>query len=86
MENLISEANARILRRRYEIPAAERPRDIVSEPQDFDPNHKRSENAATNLAKLFEDVVRCGDILVATNKSPQSAREQIPTNSVFTGD
>ena len=95
VENLISEAKARAVRRRQLMPAAERPRDIIFEPQDFDPNHKRSENAATNLAKLFEDVVGCGDIVeqlggyqqiaaacIARNMDP---REQIPTNFVFTG-
>ena len=95
VENLISEAKARSVRRRQQIPGAERPRDIVFEPQDFDPNHKRSENAATNLAKLFEDVVGCGDIVQKLSNYQQIAavckardmdpREQIPTNFVFTG-
>ena len=95
VENLISEAKARAVQRRHEIPAAERPRDIVFEPQDFDPNHKRSENAATNLAKLFEDVVGCDDIveqlggyqkIAAVCKArDMDPREQIPTNFVFTG-
>ena len=95
VENLISEAKARCVRRRQQIPAEERPRDIVFEPQDFDPNYKRSENAATNLAKLFEDVVGCGDIVQRLSNYQQLAavckardmdpREQIPTNFVFTG-
>lgn len=95
VENLISEAKARSVRRRQKIPPAERPRDIVFEPQDFDPDHKRSENAATNLAKLFEDVVGCGDIVQKLSNYQQLAavckardmdpREQIPTNFVFTG-
>lgn len=95
VENLISEAKARIVRRREQIPAAKRPRDIIFEPQDFDPNHNRSENAATNLVKLFEDVVGCGDIVEQLGGYQQIAavckardmdpREQIPTNFVFTG-
>ena len=95
VENLISEAKARSVRRRQQIPAQERPRDIIFEPQDFDPNHNRSENAATNLAKLFEDVVGCGDIVKQLSNYQQIAavckardmdpREQIPTNFVFTG-
>ena len=95
VENLISEAKARSVRRRQQIPAEERPRDIIFEAQDFDPNHKRSENAATNLAKLFEDVVGCGDIVQRLSNYQQIAavcrardmdpREQIPTNFVFTG-
>ena len=95
VENIISEAKARSVRRRHQIPAEERPRDIIFEPQDFDPNHNRSENAATNLAKLFEDVVGCGDIVKQLSNYQQIAavckardmdpREQIPTNFVFTG-
>ena len=95
VENLISEAKVRSVRRRQQIPAAERPRDIIFESQDFDPNYKRSENAATNLAKLFEDVVGCGDIVQRLSNFQQIAavckardmdpREQIPTNFVFTG-
>jgi hypothetical protein len=95
VENLISEAKGRAVQRRQLIPHAERPLDIIFEPQDFDPNHKRSENAATNLAKLFEDVVGCGDIVEQLGGYQQIAavcktrnmdpREQIPTNFVFTG-
>jgi ribosomal protein L17 len=95
VENLISEAKARSVQRRQQIPASERPLDVIFEPQDFDPNHKRSENAATNLAKLFEDVVGCGDIIERLGGYQQIAaickardmdpREQIPTNFVFTG-
>ena len=95
VENLISEAKTRSVRRRHQIPAAERPGDIIFEPQDFDPDHKRSENAATNLAKLFEDVVGCDDIVQQLSNYQQIAavckardmdpREQIPTNFVFTG-
>ena len=95
VENLISEAKARSVRRRQQIPAVERPRDIIFEPQDFDPNYKRSENAATNLAKLFEDIVGCGDIVQQLSNYQQIAavckargmdpREEIPMNFVFTG-
>ena len=95
VENLISGAKERCVRRRQQIPADERPRDIVFEPQDFDPNHKRGEKAAINLVKLFEDVVGCGDIVQKLSEYQQVAasckardmnpREQIPTNFVFTG-
>jgi ribosomal protein L17 len=95
VENLISEAKTRCVRRRKQIPVAERALNIIFEPQDFDPNHKRTENAATNLAKLFEDIVGCGDIVQRLGGYQQiaekckarnmDAREQIPTNFVFTG-
>lgn len=88
VENLISEAKARSVRR-------EQLAHIIFEPQDFDPDYKRSENAATNLEKLFEDVVGCGDIVERLGGYQQIAaickardmdpREQIPTNFVFTG-
>ncbi|KAF8806261.1 P-loop containing nucleoside triphosphate hydrolase protein [Phlegmacium glaucopus] len=95
VENLISEAKARCVKRRQQIPATERTPYIIFEPQDFDPNHKRSENAATNLVKLFEDVVGCDDIVERLRGYQQIAaickardldpRERIPTNFVFTG-
>jgi len=95
VENLISEAKARCVRRRQQIPTAERSLNVIFEPQDFDPNHKRSENAATNLVKLFEDVVGCDDIVERLRGYQQitaictardlDPREQIPTNFVFTG-
>jgi hypothetical protein len=95
VENIISEAKARAVRRRQQIPAAERPRDIIFEPQDFDPDHKRSENAATNLTKLFEDIVGCDDIVQRLSNYQKIAavckardidpRKRVPTNFVFTG-
>ena len=95
VENLISEAKVRCVRRRGQTPAAERTINIIFEPQDFDPNHKRSENATTNLEKLFEDVVGCGDIVERLRGYQQiaaicktrdrDAREHIPMNFVFTG-
>ena len=67
--------------------------DICLEPKDFDPEHDRSERAATNLAKLFEDVVGCdvkklGDYqnIASTMKSQGlDPRNKIPMNFIFQG-
>ena len=69
--------------------------EIVFQPQDFDPDFDRDEHAATNLTKLFEDIVGCEAIverlegyqrLARVMKSRNTdARELIPTNFVFKG-
>ncbi|KAG6919536.1 hypothetical protein DXG01_005126 [Tephrocybe rancida] len=67
--------------------------DIIFEEQDFDPDHDRGGRAASNLVKLFEDVVGCEQIvaqlgdyqrLAARLKSRKIAdRSQIPTNFIL---
>ena len=69
--------------------------DIVFEPQDFDPDYDRGAHASTNLAKLFEDVVGCEDIVAKLSGYQQiaqgmkakglDARGEIPTNFLFKG-
>lgn len=93
VENILRKAKTQYMSRR---PKNGRRADgIIFQPQDFDPDFDRDEHAATNLTKLFEDIVGCGDIverlegyqrLARVLKSRgMDAREQIPTNFVFKG-
>ena len=95
VENIITQAKARCVARRAKLPAADRPINIVFEPQDFDPDFDRGATATVNLIKLFDDVVGCEDIIVrlksyqelalVCKKSDKDPRELIPMNFVFTG-
>lgn len=95
VENVLSQAKARFQTRQLAVPIAERSFDSPFEPQDFDPEFNRNENAASNLTKLFEDVVGCEEIVGKLGSYQQIARtmksrgmdprDQIPTNFVFKG-
>lgn len=81
----------------YQIrkPTREDSINVVLEPQDFDPEHDRMENAASNLAKLFEDVVGCEEIIRTMSGYQEIARKRkqkglevrggIPMNFLFKG-
>ncbi|KAF8213839.1 P-loop containing nucleoside triphosphate hydrolase protein [Mycena galopus ATCC 62051] len=89
VENLLGAAKKRFQARKKKSP------DVVFEPQDFDPDFDRSLHAATNLVKLFEDVVGCDDIIAKLGEYQKLAnnakthgkdvRHLIPTNWVFKG-
>ncbi|KAJ2919476.1 hypothetical protein MD484_g928, partial [Candolleomyces efflorescens] len=95
VENLLSKAKEQCLARRSKIPLAQRPRNMIFEPQDFDRDFDRADNAQANLIKLFEDIVGNKDIidkLAEYQKIAQACielgrepRERVPTNFVFTG-
>lgn len=69
--------------------------DVIFKPEDFDPDFQRGEHAATNLQKLFEDVVGCEEVIeklagyqqtVQNMKSRnRQSRGMIPTNFLFKG-
>ncbi|KAF9517366.1 hypothetical protein BS47DRAFT_1433670 [Hydnum rufescens UP504] len=69
--------------------------EVIFEPQDFDPDWGRDRNAPANVAKLFEDLVGCDDIvrklsdyqkIARTMKaSGVDMRKQIPTSVIFKG-
>jgi AAA lid domain len=69
--------------------------DAPFEPQDFDPDHRRNENAAVNLATLFKNIVGSDRVVEKLGKFQRMAetckkrgmdpREMIPTNFVFKG-
>jgi hypothetical protein len=95
VENMLSQAKTRYQTRQLALPATERSIDSPFEPQDFDPEFNRNEHAASNLTKLFEDVVGCEEIVAKLGKFQQISRtmksrgmdprDQIPTNFVFKG-
>ena len=94
VENLLGLAKARYQKRMMSIPPGQRAQ-VIFEPQDFDPDYKRSENASANLAKLFEDVVGCDDVIKKLGEYQKIAkamkaqgldmRTQIPSTFIFKG-
>ena len=95
VENLLSKAKARYQLRQSSLPIADRPIDILFEPQDFDADFGRSSHAVTNCKKLFEDVVGSQEVVaklegyqqIAANMKARSLDpyEHIPTNFIFKG-
>ncbi|KAF8417347.1 P-loop containing nucleoside triphosphate hydrolase protein [Tirmania nivea] len=95
VENLLTAAKERYLRRMRTMPVQERPGEIILEESDFDPEFDRATRAEESLEKLFEGVVGCEDIiqkLRGYQKTAQACkargrdpREVVPTNFVFKG-
>ncbi|KAI9763908.1 MAG: hypothetical protein M1840_009020 [Geoglossum simile] len=95
VENLLGMAKSRQQSRLFSKPASERSADVIFEPEDFDPNFNRGENATLNCRKLFEDVVGCDEIVRKLEGYQQTAQNMkargvdpnghIPTNFVFKG-
>lgn len=95
VENQLGLAKGRHQLRQSAKKPSDRLADIVFEPQDFDPDHDRGVHASTNLAKLFEDVVGCEDVIAKLSGYQQiaqgmkakglDARGEIPTNFLFKG-
>lgn len=95
VENLLNRAKTRYQERQALLPLAQRPADAPFEPVDFDADHDRNSHAATNLAKLFEDVVGCDQIVEKLGNWQKMAknlkvlgkepRDHIPTNFIFKG-
>jgi hypothetical protein len=95
VENTISAAKARYQTRISKVPTSQRPIDMIFEPQDFDPDFKRAEDASLNCRKLFEDVVGCDAIVeqlegyqqmaINTKLAGLNPHELVPTCFVFKG-
>ncbi|KAI9755731.1 MAG: hypothetical protein M4579_004161 [Chaenotheca gracillima] len=95
VENLLGKAKASYQSRLSSGIASERSLDVVFEAQDFDSDFDRERGAATNLQKLFEDVVGCESVIAKLDEFQQVARnmknrgleprDQIPTNFIFRG-
>lgn len=94
MENLLSAAKIRYQGRQSSLPFRERDPNAPFEPQDFDPEFDRGKEAASNLAKLFEDMVGAEEIIGKLQKWQQMAKirkakgmdlQMIPTNFIFKG-
>ncbi|KAJ7035052.1 P-loop containing nucleoside triphosphate hydrolase protein [Mycena alexandri] len=95
VENLLGLAKKSYQARQDSLPRQSRSFDVIFEPQDFDPEFDRSIHASTNLAKLFEDVVGCEEVISKLAEYQETAhtaklrgmdvRDLIPTNWVFKG-
>ncbi len=91
VQNLLGKAKTSYQTRQSLKPLSERSFDAIFEAQDFDAWFDREADAATNLQKLFEDVVGCESVVsyqqIARGMKAQGLdpREQIPTNFVFKG-
>ncbi|KAJ3930107.1 MAG: P-loop containing nucleoside triphosphate hydrolase protein [Lentinula lateritia] len=95
VENLINKAKMRYQSRQASLPLHQRSADIILQPTDFDPEHDRQSHASANMAKLFEDLVGCDDIVQKLGKYQETAanykrfgkdaRTHIPTCFVFKG-
>lgn len=93
VDNLLNKAKQRYARR---TPATSHQFvDTLFEPEDFDPEYDRGNRAATNLVKLFEDIVGREDMVKRLGEYQRLAqvlkqrgmewKGQIPTNFVFKG-
>ncbi|KAJ7170685.1 P-loop containing nucleoside triphosphate hydrolase protein [Mycena crocata] len=95
VENILGLAKRRFQTRQNALASKDRSYNVVFEPQDFDPEFDRNIRASTNLAKLFEDVVGCEEIITRLGEYQTTAnnakargkdvRNFIPTNWVFKG-
>ncbi|KAJ6494824.1 P-loop containing nucleoside triphosphate hydrolase protein [Mycena vitilis] len=95
IDNLLGLAKKRYQTRQNSLEPQKRSLDVMFEPQDFDPDFNRSSHAATNLVKLFQDVIGCDEIIGRLAEYQRTAytaklrgmdvRELIPTNWVFKG-
>ncbi|KAH0828788.1 P-loop containing nucleoside triphosphate hydrolase protein [Lanmaoa asiatica] len=94
VENVLGQAKARYQKRMASVPPSQR-MDVVFEPQDIDPDFDRAQNASTNLAQMFADVVGCDEVIKkldgyqkiarAMKEKGLDMRTQIPSNFVFKG-
>ncbi|KAF9223028.1 P-loop containing nucleoside triphosphate hydrolase protein [Gyrodon lividus] len=94
VENLLGLSKDRYQKRMSSVPPHLRS-DVIFEPEDIDPDFNRSQNASTNLSKMFEDVVGCDEVIQKLDKYQKIARtmkaqgldmrKQIPSNFVFKG-
>ncbi|KAK7054631.1 hypothetical protein VNI00_003094 [Paramarasmius palmivorus] len=95
VENVLSQAKVRFQKRQAHLPVSERSFNCILEPQDFDEDYNRQNNAGANLQKLFADVVGCDTIVkklgtwqkVATSMKSRGldARKHIPMCFIFKG-
>jgi len=94
VENLLSAAKTRYQERQSSLPLSQRHPNAPFEPQDFDPEFDRGKDAASNLAKLFEDMIGAEGIIGKMHKWQQMAKVRkargmdlrvIPTNFIFKG-
>lgn len=95
VEILLGTAKKNFQARQSLLPTASRSHAAPFEPEDFDPDYARSNNAANNLADLFKDMIGAEDIMSKLRTYQETAdrmkargidyRTQTPTTFVFKG-
>lgn len=95
VENQLSLAKNIFQARQSGMKASERMYEVTFEPQDFDSDFNRGASAASNLQKIFKDIIGCEEVvekLDGYQKMTQGLkarglepRETVPTNFLFKG-
>jgi hypothetical protein len=95
VENMLGRAKTAFQSRQSRLPSEKRAFDVVFEPEDFDSDHARGDEAGDNLVELFKDMVGAESIIKKLRGIQQSAkvmkkrgedyRENTPTTFVFKG-
>ena len=99
VENLLTKAkglyHSRVNSQRLSssFPVHQRPKNVVFEPHDFDPQFDRVNRSSETLEGLLEDIVGCDGIKeklrqyqrIASTVDMDTAKRLIPTNFVFKG-
>ena len=95
VENLLSQAKERYLRRQGTNPASQNTEEEVMIEADFDPDFNRASHAESTLQKLFRGVLGCDDVIhklrgyqrtaEALRSRGKDPRTVIPTNFLFKG-
>ncbi|KAF9077135.1 P-loop containing nucleoside triphosphate hydrolase protein [Rhodocollybia butyracea] len=95
VQNLIDKAKIRYQSRQASLPKDQRSADIVLQPIDFDPEHDRQNHASSNLAKLFENLEGCDEVVqklgsyqqlaIGLKNAGKDPRKHVPTCFIFKG-
>lgn len=95
VETLLGKAKNNYQARQSLLPPALRTHEATFEPEDFDPDYARSNNAERNLVDLFKDMIGAEDIISKLRAYQETAdrmkargmdyRAQTPTTFVFKG-
>jgi hypothetical protein len=95
VDNILGTAKANFQLRQSRLPVSSRAYDVRFEPEDFDPQHARSNQATSNLTELFKDMVgaeaiiqKFRDLLETAERMKKRGidyRSETPTTFVFIG-
>lgn len=95
VDNILGNAKANFQSRQSRLPVSSRASEVTFEPEDFDPQHARANQAASNLTELFKDMVGAEAIIQKLRGLQETAermkkrgidyRSETPTTFVFRG-
>lgn len=95
VDNILAKAKTNYQKRQSCLPPSSRAHDVTFEPEDFDPEYARHNQATSNLAELFKDMVGAGAIIQKLCNLQETAermrtrgidyRSETPTTFVFSG-